>query len=171
MRCALLLTLVLLSCTTTEEEREVAKLKAYPPHRLPLGATIPELQKVLTGYTRHIDPVVTDRLYRIIPLKAYGLQGFASVELDPDGKARAYFWSTDREVLPEDRLGYFTQGALNELQFQSALQELTTSLGTPTTLEPYPNEKWYSWSNDSGQINLTFRKGVITFTKSKPDKP
>jgi hypothetical protein len=165
----LLLLLFGTACSPDPEkpEQQARTLQPYPVHTLPLGIRLDSLQKILHGHSAVFDPKVENRLFRIIPLNAYDNQGFGAVELFPDSTIRTYYWYTNLEALTPDQRKYYT-APRPAADIKPVLSALTAQYGSPTKLQPYPNEEWYTWRNDSASINLTLQSKSVTLTKTGP---
>jgi hypothetical protein len=172
--------LVLLACSLaacssdTEKaeppEQQAQTLQPYPVHSLPLGIRLDSLQKILHGHSALFNPVVANRLYRIIPLNSYDNHGYGAVELHPDSTIRTYYWYSNMDALTDEQKRYYSQPT-PAADIKPVLAALTTALGEPKKVEPYPEEAWYTWRNDSASINLTLQKKSITLTKTSPGAP
>jgi hypothetical protein len=160
------------SCNTDPDrpESQARTLQPYPVHALPLGIRLDSLQKVLHGHSALFTPVVEGRLYRIIPLNAYENLGYGAVELYPDSTIRTYYWYTNIEALTQEQHRYY-RVASYDATIKPVVDALTSALGTPTRPEPYPNEEWYTWRNDTATINLTVVNKELTLTKTGATKP
>lgn len=166
--CILPLLLTSFACSDPEKPEVKARtLQPYPVHTLPLGVTLDSLQKILHGHSALFSPLVEKRMYRIIPLNAYGNVGYGAVELFPDGKSRTYYWYTNLAVLTEQERRYYTQDR-PAVNLAPVLDTLKRVLGEPQIFTPYPKEEWYTWRHDSTQINLTVQNDQITLTKTTP---
>ncbi|HET6513275.1 MAG TPA: hypothetical protein VFH43_13865, partial [Candidatus Kapabacteria bacterium] len=105
--------LVLLACSLaacssdTEKaeppEQQAQTLQPYPVHSLPLGIRLDSLQKILHGHSALFNPVVANRLYRIIPLNSYDNHGYGAVELHPDSTIRTYYWYSNMDALTDEQ--------------------------------------------------------------------
>lgn len=103
----------------------------------------------------------------MIPLNGYDHQGFGAVDLLPDGKIKSYYWYTNLEALTPDQRKYYTASSAGS-SISSVLDALTKDLGPDTRLEPYPDEQWHTWKNDTATVNLTLQNKHITLTKTGP---
>ena len=156
-------------CSSDPErpEEQARTLQPYPVHALPLGIRLDSLQTILHGHSALFTPVVEGRLYRIIPLNAYENLGYGAVELFPDSTIRTYYWYTNIEGLTDDEKRYYSLQT-QDAQLKPVVDSLTVVLGPATKLEPYPNEQWHNWRNDTATVNLTVVKKEITLTKTGP---
>ena len=156
-------------CSSQEEapEQQAYTLQPYPVHTLPLGVTLDSLRGILRGHSAVFSTVVEGRMYRIIPLNAYGNAGFGAVEVDTTGKIQRYYWYTNLANLDAEQKRYFTQEP-HPVRLDSVIAGVKKSLGEPKTFKPYPKEEWYTWQTDTAQLNLTLQNKNITLTKTAP---
>lgn len=165
----IVLTLACLGCASDPEkpEQQARTLQPYAIHTLPLGIRLDSLQKLLHGHSALFTPVVEHRMFRIIPLNAYDNQGYGAVELYPDSTIRTYYWySAIGTLTPEQQRYYSTPRPPTDIK--PVLAALSAAYGEPQKIEPYPNEAWYTWRNDSTSINLTLQNKSITLTRTGP---
>jgi outer membrane protein assembly factor BamE (lipoprotein component of BamABCDE complex) len=156
-------------CSNNAEdpEEQAYTLQPYPVHTLPLGVQLDSLQQILRGHSALFHPVVEGRMYRIIPLNAYGNVGFGAVEIDSTKKVKSYYWYTNLENLTAEQRRYYTQEP-HAVKLDSVIAGVRKDLGEPKTFKPYPKEEWYTWQRDTAQLNLTLQNKHITFTKTAP---
>ncbi len=171
----LLLLLCCLACSSDSDkperpEQQARTLQPYPVHTLPLGIRLDSLQKILHGHSALFNPMVENRLYRIIPLNSYDNHGYGAVELHPDSTIRTYYWYSNTDALTAEQKRYYSNPR-PATDIKPVLAALTAVYGEPTKLEPYPDEAWYTWRKDTAALNLTLQKKMITFTKTDPSAP